>query len=340
MKTLYQVRVGGIDVSSRLAPYLIALEVNLSDEPASDTARIVLEDADGRLQLPPERATVDITLGTDEKGSAHVFSGFVDTPRGEGARGSGRELHVEAKSADPQGKGKGPKERHFDDTTVGDALKTAGQDAGVTVQVHPDLAAIRRDYLALDGLSFEGFGAQLAFDLGATFKIWGRRALLIPRNAGLSATGKPLTPVTAAVGVNLERWSLSPTRGKPRWKKVRIRTWSAKQAKWIYKDQEAEADADPDFLSLRPADDEAVAEGRAKAGKEDSKRDKGEGSVTIIGEPAAQPGAPVAVSGARPGLDGAYQAAHVRHVMGRSEGFTTTLDLRRPEPGKDTRKKS
>ena len=338
MTPLYRVRVGGNDVSSRVAPYLLSLEVNLSDDPSADTARLVLEDAMGRLQMPPERAPVEIDLGTSETGAAHVFSGFVDVPRGEGSRGGGRELHVEAKSADPQGDAKKPAERHFDDVSVEDALNKAAQAAGLSVRVHPQLASIRREYLALDGHSFEGFGAMLAEDLGATFKIMGRQALLIPRNGGLSASGRPLVPIMAAAGVNLERWSLTPVRGKPRWRRVRVRTWDPKKAKYIYKDKDVEEMEASDVLSLRPADDEDVADKRAEGGAAESARDKGEGSLTILGNVAAQPGAPVTVSGTRPGLDGIYQAASIRHALSRGEGFTTTIDLKRPAPGADTRK--
>lgn len=337
---IYRVRVGGTDVSSRLSPYLISLRVSLSDEPDADTASIVLDDSGGRLALPPERAPVEIDMGTDESGVAHIFSGVVDVPRGEGARGSGRELHVEAKSVDPQGKSKAPKERHFDDTTVGEAMKKAGRDAGITMKVHPDLASLPLAYLALDGTSFEHFGAELAADLGATFKIMGTTGLLVPRNAGLSATGKALVTVRAEAGRNLERWSLTPVRGKPRWKKVRVRTWDAKAAKYVYRDKEVEADSESEFLSARPAADKDAAKSRADGAAAEGEHDKGEGSVTIIGDVTAQPGAPVIVGGTRPGLDGTYQAGPVQQEMGRSAGFLTTIDLKRPQASADTRKSS
>lgn len=337
MGLYYRVRVGGIDVSSLWAPRLQQLEISLSDESEADAARFVFEDAAGDLALPPDRTSVSVDIGTDA-GIAHVFDGFADVPRGEGARGSGRELHVEAKSADPRGKGKAPRERHWDRTTVGDALREAGGDADITMRVHPDLDGIARDYLAMDGASFEGWAAAVAEDLGATFKVMGSIGLLVPRNSGLSATGKALVPISAVVGSNLERWSLTPARAKTQWRRVRMRTWDPKKARYVEKEAQVEEASDAAYVSLRPAEDETEADGRAKGGARKSEREKGEGSVTILGHVAAQPGAPVTVSGVRPGLDGSYLASTVRHQMSRGEGFTTTLELRRPDGTKDTRK--
>lgn len=341
MRAVYRVRCGGIDVSSRLAPFLQSIEVDLSDDPSADTATIILEDSGGRLELPQPRAPLSVDLGWEGGAVIRVFEGFVDGVRGEGARGSGRELHVDAKSVDTQGKHKAPVERHFDNAKVGEALRKAGADAGYAVRVHPDLAGISRTYLALDGISFGHFGASLAAELGATFKMWGNQALLIPRNAGMSATGKPLTPVAAAAGVNLLRWSLSPVRGRGRWKNVRVRTWDPKRARWRYRDEEVRGGtAEAEYTATHPAADEEGAQGEAKGAAAESDRNKGQGSLLIIGAVEAQPAGPVTVIGTRPGLDGAYQSTSVKHQLQRGQGFTTSIAVGKPDAKSDNRKKS
>jgi hypothetical protein len=51
--------------------------------------------------------------------------------------------------------------------------------------------------------SFLHFGHRIARDVVGTFKIFGRRAILAKRNAGLSVSGATLSRVTAQWGVNL-----------------------------------------------------------------------------------------------------------------------------------------
>ncbi len=58
--------------------------------------------------------------------------------------------------------------------------------------------------------------------------------------------------------------------------------------------------------------------------------------VVIDGEPAAQPEGPFTVSGVRPGVDGPYKIAKVRHDLRRSSGFTTTVGLKQPSGGAGT----
>lgn len=339
MTPIYRVRVGGLDISARLNPVLLSIDVDLTDEPGADKARMMLEDSGGRLALPPDKALIEIELGTLEEGIAGVFSGTISPPRSEGARGSGCTLHIDASSADPEGKAKQPRERNYDGKSVGDALRNAGRDVGLQVSVHPDLAAIRLPDLAQDGESFEEFGARLSEELGGTFKIMGRRALLIPRNAGLSATGRALMPIRAENGVNLERWSLTPVRSRQKWRRVRVRSWDAEKARYVYREVETDAGSEAEHVSAQPASNATHAGQRAEGGAAALRNDGGEGSVDITGTVRAMPGAPVDVVGTRPGFDGSYLAGNVRLRMSRGSGFTCGIDLKRPDVPADTRRK-
>ena len=53
-------------------------------------------------------------------------------------------------------------------------------------------------------------------------------------------------------------------------------------------------------------------------------RNKGEGSITIDGDPATTPEGLCIVNGTRPGIGGAYRIDAVDHELSRDNGFTTT----------------
>jgi hypothetical protein len=69
-------------------------------------------------------------------------------------------------------------------------------------------------------------------EVGGSFKVFGRRAILVKRNGGLSVSGAALSTVTVQWGVNLINWDIAPVVGRPRYLKVRTRWYDTKEAKW------------------------------------------------------------------------------------------------------------
>lgn len=343
MRAAFHVSVGGVDVTERFNPFLTEIEVRLSAGSAADTARIELADDEGRIILPSVGDPIDIGLGWEETGTTIVFEGVVDDLNSTGGRGQGRMLSIAAKSADMRKAAKQPEETHRDDATLEDVLQRWGAAAGIPdVRVHSDLAGITRDWWGQGNESFMAAGTRIAREIGGTFKILRDRAVMVPRSAGVSATGRPLAPVTAAWGGNLIAWSLSPVLSRPEFRKFRVRWFDTKAARWKVRDVEsgtgetAEAEATDRFAA---ADGDA-ANDRARATMKEGDRDRGGGSVTIAGEPGAEPEAACLVTGVRPGIDGTYRIETVTQSYSRSAGFTTALDLKQPagEAGTDDRK--
>jgi phage protein D len=107
------------------------------------------------------------------------------------------------------------RQRHKDNAKFGDVAKEWGRAADLDVKVDAQLASIQRDYWDMRNESFMAWGARIAKELGATFKIIGRKAILVPRNGGTSASGQTLTAVQAFYGRNIINWRLS-ARPEPR----------------------------------------------------------------------------------------------------------------------------
>ncbi|MBN9033312.1 MAG: hypothetical protein BGO05_05525 [Rhizobiales bacterium 63-7] len=342
MKAAFRVKVAGQNISAKLNPILIDISVNDRAGQSSDSASIRLDDTGGRLVMPQPRDPIEIALGWENTGVGVVFVGVVDEVRASGSRSEGRVVSISAKGMDTRGKSKQGQRQHFDDTTIGDAMKKAGQSAGLSVSVDSSLASIKRPYIALDDESFVAFGERMAREVGGTFKIVGDQAILAKRNSGQSVGGQALPSVTAAWGQNLHSYDITPILGRPVEKQALARWYDPKAAKW----QKETADTGTDGgQTIKPAVYAEADQDRAKeqAGSDaaESDRRSGEGSVTIEGNIAAQPEGVCIVSGCRPGVDGSYRIEGVSHSYSRGSGFVTTLELGQPkgEAGKDSRGK-
>jgi len=340
MRAVYEVTVGGQNITATLNPILLRLSVSDRAGQASDSASIEIDDTNGAVILPPPGKPVIIKLGWEGSGVGVVFEGVVDEVRASGGRSGGRTLSISAKGMDTREKAKQGQRRHFDDTMIGDALKKAGKAAGISVTVDSELASIMRPYIALDDESFVAFGERIAREVGGTFKIVDKKAVLAKRNAGKSGGGASLPTVRAVWGENLHDYDISPTLGRPVEKETLSRWFDPKAAKWELERADTETEGG---ITTKPArfsePDKKRAKEQSTSDAAESDRKSGEGSVTIEGNIGAQPEGLCIVSGCRSGVDGSYRIEGVNHELSRG-GFTTSLELRQPKgtAGKDTRK--
>lgn len=339
-KAVFSVSVGGRPVGSGFNSRVTEISVTDSAGLNADTASIELDDDGGRIAMPSKNDPISISLGWESDGGASVvFEGKIEDVLSTGGRGQGRMMSITAKSADTESKVKEPREKHWDDKTLGDVLQDAGKYAGVTVKVHGSLASIKREWWGMTGQSFVAFGDKLAREVGATFKIRNGQATFVPRNEGIGAAGGALAGVSAAWGDNLIQWSLSPARGRPQFSNFIARWYDNKKAAWMREKVQAIPGMPADMLGRFSEFDADGSKESAGSSKKGGDREKGGGTVTIDGNTAARAEAPCTVSGVRPGIDGTYRIDTVTHTYKRGGGFTSELTLKQPggEAGTDDR---
>lgn len=332
-RSLYRIVIGSVDVSSRVAPYLIQVQVVDKAGATSDTATITLDDTRGRFLLPPKGAPVRVYLGKEGRGLVLRFSGVVDSVRSTGDRGGGMRLEISCKSMDTTSGIKEPREKHVDDATLEEAAKKFVTGSGLSrIAIHPSLASKQRPYWAMDGESIIAWGRRVAGELGATFKVQGDVGILVPRSAGISASGKALTGITAQRGVNLISWDMTPDQARPEYQKVVARYYDKDQAKWVEREVEVPGGSGGRTQRTRydrADEDEADASGDAEG--KNIERDKGGGRIDIDGDPLALAEASCALVGARQGVDGDYTIDSVTDTLERGRGYITSLDVVRPK---------
>jgi phage protein D len=337
-RALYTVSFGGGVVNDRIAPFLQSIECVDKAGEVSDTCRITLDDAGGRFAMPEKGTPMVVSLGSLGRGVVERFNGTVDTVRSRGDRGGGMTLEITGKGMDTTSNVKQPNQKHADDKSLGDVASEFGKAGGLSgITVHADLASITRPYWAMDDESVIAWGRRVASEVGGTFKIIGTQGVIVPRSAGISASGKPLTPILVTRGENLISWDVAPAIARPEYQRVRARYYDPAQAKWLEKELEVPGAASGgttarQSLSMTRAD-EGEAEKAAGAEGKDAEREKGGGRVDIDGEPTALAEAPVTLSGIREGIDGEYTVETVTDKLTRGSGYVTTLDIVRPQAG-------
>ncbi len=318
----WKVLVDGKDVTSKLKPVLISIDVEDKDGTASDTCAIVIDDSNAKTALPNDGGLLAVFIE-----GAEVFVGIIDKVRSKGNRSGGRQISVSAKGFDSKGKVKDGQRWHKDDATLKDALSNAAKKAGVSIKVDPKLASIKRDYWSPDGASFLGYGQMLARELHATFKIRkGTEAVFVPRGSAM------LPPVTGIVGQNVISWDIEPVTGRPQYKKGIVEWFDRKKAKYDKEEleigsQKAKA---TNYIRSR-AQDKDQAKENLKGRKSEAERKSGSGSVKLDITPHGKAEAPFIMAGARPGVDGTYRISSVKHHADRGGGSTTSLQIKQPQ---------
>lgn len=317
----WSVSVGGKDRTGVMQPFLIDISVTEKAGKSADTCSLTFDDTDGAIDLDMEGADISVALS-----GLTVFEGVVETARSTGSRGGGRLVPVTAKSFDTRGPAKQPLAFHRDETTLGGFLGDAAKKAGFSLSVDPAFASIARDYFAADYESFLDLGERFARELDGTFKLRGKKAVLVKRGATV------LPPVYGIVGPggNVISWDLAPFTGRPQFQKAQARWFDRKKAAYKTETVDLDLGGDAGNVIRLPMGDQAQAKGRAEARKGKAKRDKGGGSVVTDLMVEAQAEAIFVLTGARPGVDGPWRIDGVTHNANRNGGSITTLELKEP----------
>lgn len=337
LRAVFSVSVAGVEVTERINPYVVALDVQQTAAGGADTATIDLADDYGRLAMPGNGEAVEISLGWEGVGVGLVFTGTVDHCESVGGR-DGRFLRVRVVGTDNFGNAKTPQQGHLDNGSLGEAAEKFGGAAGLSVAVHSTLASITRDWWGINNESFIHWGQRVASEVGGLFKVIGSRAIFLPGLGTESASGASLGGIVATAGRNMISWNIAPVMGRPPHASFVGRFFDLAAAEW----KKVEASslmrtiAKATGVNRFAAVDHAGAEQTATGAAANQFDGAGTGSVTIIGDPAARPDATLTVQGARDGIDGDYVIEEAEHRFSRGGGYLTIVKVRPSASGNGT----
>lgn len=339
-KSFYKIIVAGQDVTSRFDPLLLSVSVTDNIGATSDTCEIELADPGGMVKFPGKGDPILVFMGVDDAGAGEVFRGTVDEVRSRGSKTNGRIMRISGKGIDTTKKVKEPQQKNKDDASFGDVAKEWGQAAGVQVTVHQSLASIHRSYWDMRGESFIHWGKRIADEIGASFKVSGDRAVFVPANDGVTASGQGAPSLSATFGDNLLEWDIAPIVGRPAYRTSEVRWYDREAGQWKSETVETKndgVDAGSRFKFSDP--NQGQAKKMAESEGKKSERKGAEGTLEIVGDPTAKAGGKCIVAGVRPGIDGEYRIKTATHRLQKSSGYTTSLSLDQAQgdAGKDGR---
>lgn len=321
--------MAGNDVTARFAPRLKSMSIDRSAGKAADNATILLANPNGSVFLPPARAPIQVLLS-----GQWAFEGFVTEVEATFSKSNGREIEITASSVDHGAKVKEPALWHKDNDTFGGVAQFFGSKANLAVTVLGSIASIERDYWIQQNESFHSWGQRISRELGATFKVIGSRAFFAARNEGLSASGRPLTPIVGTVGQNLISARLRPVVSRPRFTDVKISYFDKAKGEKVEEEiSTGVSGVDAALRTLYSAATKEHAKQHADSRSKESNREKGQGDVVLLGDARAEPEATFTAVGVAPGADGQYIIDTLSHRVDKSGGFKTNLTLRLPGEG-------
>lgn len=335
---IYRLSVDGQDVSTRVQGRLESLTLTDNRGFESDQLDIVLDDSDGRLDIPPRGATVTLALGWQHIGLVEKGTFTVDEVEHAGAPDK---LTLRARSADLRVGLSTKRERSWHNRTVGDIVRRIATQHGLTPVVGADLAGEQLGHIDQTAESDTNLLTRIAQMCDAVATVKADRLIFCRAGRALSASGTPLEQVTIERGLgDSHRFSVADREVFTGVRAYYQDTAGAKKGEVLVGAEEGPntdknekgnplaASADNVKTLRHTYASRANAQRAAKSAWAAIQRGKAQFSITLaLARPELFPEVPVRVRGFKPVIDAAsWILVRVTHTLGDG-GFTTALEL-------------
>ena len=318
----YRILADRADVTDAIRDRLISISVEDSPGLASDSASIVLDDRDGRLDLPRRGAVLDISLGYRETGLVKIGLYTVDEI---GLATVPPTMTIRARAANFRAEFKAPKTRSWDKKTLGDIVRTIAGEAGLDPRIEPGLADINLGHVDQTAESDMHLLTRLAAEVGAVAKPVNGKLLIAPRAATKSIGGKALgKAVLKPEDIATCRIDIAD-RGR----------FAQVVARWHdtatgLEREEPVGDGKPAFRIAQRFSDAATARRAAAARLKRFQAGKASGRLSLApARPEIAAESRLTLTGFRTGIAGDWIVSRATHTLS-ANGMTTALDIETP----------
>lgn len=189
----YALNVGGVSITDVVNQRLISLTLTDNRGFEADALDLVLDDADGALELPAKGATVQLSIGWVDTGTVDKGTYIVDELEHSGAPD---QLTIRARSANLRAGLTEKREQSWHDTTLGGILTAIAFRHEMETAISPALETIPVPHIDQTNESDLNIMSRLAELHGAIATIKDGRLLFITAGTGTTASGKPLPVMT------------------------------------------------------------------------------------------------------------------------------------------------
>lgn len=195
----FRLSVSGRDISDKVRPRLISLNLTEKRGTDADELDIVLDDSDGQLDIPPKGAAITLALGwrdlSNDLEPALIDKGSftVDETTHSGAPDR---ITIRAKSADLTRAFRSRRESSWSDTTLGDVLNELAGRNGLQLALSAELASTAVSFLQQGRESDVALITRLGRDHDAVATVKAGRLLFNPIGSGTTPSGLEIPSVT------------------------------------------------------------------------------------------------------------------------------------------------
>jgi len=319
----YKITADGTNITDLVKDRLLACDITDQAGVKSDRLTIALDDRDQRLEIPETGAELQVWLGYVGQTLVNMGKFTVDEVD---VRGPAREMTIRANAADMTGDIKSPKERSWDDVSLGDVVRTIAGEHRLTASISAELAAVQLGHIDQTESDMQLL-TRLCSDQSATCKVADGRLVVAKRASGKSTSGSDL-PVANIDAGDCSDWSASITeRGK--YKTVIAQWHDLKTGK---RNEELAGNGKP-VMTLKHTFQSRDAAKRAANSKLESMARSGS-KIQIsgmVGNPSMSAEMEANLTGFRTGIDGdGWIINSVAHSF-TSSGYTCSIDLEQKE---------
>lgn len=336
-EAIWKLTIAGEDVSAKVRPRLISLDLTEKRGTDADELDLCLSDTDGKLAIPPAGAVITLSLGwldlTDGAAGGLVDKGTFKVDEREHS-GTPDQIRIRARSADLTRAFRTRHTQTWSDTTLGQVLADVAGRNGLQPMVAPDRAAVLVAHLDQARESDAAFLARLGRLHDAVATVKAGRLLFMAVGANQTPGGSEIPPggLTRASG------------DRHRWKAAERDAYTGVIATWHDRAGAQRhqvvigTDANAKRLGRTYAS-EAAARRAADTAYKKLQRGKAEFALDLaIGRPDLYPGRKLSVSGFKAEIDATeWLIDEARHSLNGSGGLKTvlSLELGTDPPGSD-----
>lgn len=318
MKSIdFKLVANGGDITQQLRNRLLNLTIRDVAGEESDTVSIELDNRDLAIAFPATGANLDISIGYV---GALVFKGCFEVDELAEPLDDDT-LTIHAKAAKVKGSFKAPKDKTFDDITLGELAEQIAKAHGFEATVSTALAAIKFDHIDQRAESDMNLLTRLAREHGAIAKPVANRIVIALKGESKTVSGNSLPNITISDPANSSGTVTIQERGN--YKSVMAHHFDeAKQTKVPVTFGEGE----PQYVIRRLFTSEKEAKSAAQAKFAELQRGKSTLSLTRPLTPELTPECKITLSNHKPSANGEWLIEVVEHLIGGDGIGQTRLD--------------
>jgi phage protein D len=185
----WKITLEGEDLTGRIQPRLGELSITDNRGLEADELELTLEDADGKLVIPPKGAKIQVYLGWQESGLTDKGNYVVDEIEHSGAPD---QLSIRGRSADLRESMGEKQERSWDERSLGEIVMEIAGEHGLSPVISPDLAGEVVEHIDQTDESDASFLTRLAERYDALATVKSGNLLFYKIGRGVSVSGHPL----------------------------------------------------------------------------------------------------------------------------------------------------